>query len=192
MTWPLPDRPKLPPVPTREERRRARAAELDAIEAGQDQQLPRGVRRREDGSWLTPYWRRDDVWIVGAMVFAIVLLVAFLAYWTTGAPAHPAEGSREGTSELVGRQAAIGPVSTVWWVVGIAIVVFLLAMVGYVVWALVTIFRGNGVRYQDVSAEEQGRRQEVARLLKQVEPPVSIEDAQRQLGHIAPDKTADP
>lgn len=192
MTWPVPDRPKLPPSPTREERERARQARMDAIEADQDQQLPRGVRRREDGSWHTPYWRRDDVWIVGGMVFAIVLLVAFLAYWTNGAPAHRAEGSRDGTSGIVGRQVASGPVSTVWWVVGIAIVVFLVAMVGYVVWALVTIFRGTGVRYQDVSVDEQARRQEVARLLKQVEPPVSHEEAQRQLGHVAPDATADP
>jgi len=39
------------------------------------------------------------------------------------------------------------------------------------------------VRYEDVSADEQARRREVARLLKQVEPPVTIEEAQRQLGH---------
>ncbi len=192
MTWPVPDRPKLPPAPTREERKRARAAELDAIEAEHGQELPRGVRRREDGSWFTPYWRRDDVWIVGGMVFAIVLLVAFLAYWTTGAPAHTAEGDGRTSPGLVGKGVATGPVSPVWWVVGIAIVVFLVAMVGYVVWALVTIFRGKGVRYEDVSAEEQARRREVARLLKQVEPPVSLEEAQRQLGHVAPDGGGDP
>ena len=69
----------------------------------------------------------------------------------------------------------------------ILIIGFVLAMVGYVVWALVSIFRAKGVSYEDVSAEEQARRREVARLLKQVEPAVTYDEALHQLGHVTPD-----
>jgi hypothetical protein len=67
-----------------------------------------------------------------------------------------------------------------------------LAVVGYVVWALVSIFRAKGVGYDDVSAEEQARRREVARLLKQVEPAVTYDEAVLQLGHVAPEGPAQP
>jgi hypothetical protein len=191
MTWPLPDLPKLPPAPTREERRRERQAQLEALEADEGSRLPRGVTRLEDGSFHVPYWRRDDLWIIGGMIFAFLLLVAFLAYWTTGAPAQTGDGGGGGGGGP-GPEAATEPLSPFWWAVGILIVVFMVAIAAYVGWALVTIFRGKGVRYEDVSAEEQARRRDVARLLKQVEPAVSIEDAERQLGHIAPQPDPDP
>lgn len=187
MTWPVPDRPKLPPAPTREQRERARRAELESL--GPDQGLPRGIKRRGDGSIHTSYWRRDDVWIIGGMVLAIVLLVSFLAYFANGAPTRPGAGSSDRAAAGLARsaQASQGPLSPFWWVMGILIVGFTLAVVGYVVWALVSIFRAKGVGYDDVSAEEQARRREVARLLKQVEPAVTYDEAQLQLGHVTPD-----
>jgi hypothetical protein len=185
VTWPLPDRPKLAPKPTREERERERRARLEAMEADPDGGLPRGVTRREDGSFHVALWRRDDIWIVGGMVFAYVLLAGFLVYWTTGAPAETGTAPADGVATF-GKQAPSGPVSTWWWVVGIVIVVAMVAIAAYVVWVLFTTFRGRGVRFDDVSADEQARRREVARLLNQVEPPVSREDAERQLGHVSP------
>jgi hypothetical protein len=181
MTWPLPDRPKLPPAPTRQERDQARQARLDAIESEHGHPLPKGVRRRDDGSWHTPYWRRDEVWIVGAMIFSIVLLVAFIAYWTNGAPTNPSDraGSPGPSTPAFVEGSSLTPF---WWVVAVAIIVFVVAMAGWVTWSVVSMLRDRGVRYEDVSAEEQARRREVARLLKVIEPPVPLEDAQRQLG----------
>jgi len=187
MTWPVPDRPKLPPAPTRAQRERARQDE--ALAADENQELPRGIRRREDGSYATAYWRRDDVWIIGGMILAVVLLVSFLAYFTNGAPTHPSAGSTDRAAQSLAdsAQSSQGPLSPFWWVVAILIVGFVLAVVGYVVWALVSIFRAKGVGYDDVSAEEQARRREVARLLKQVEPAVTYDEAVLQLGHVVPE-----
>jgi len=186
MTWPLPDRPKLPPLPTREERRRARAAELDAIEAEHGEELPRGVRRRDDGSWYVPYWRRDDVWMVGGAIFSIVLLVGFLAYWTGGFSGAPSDGITPPS------YVDEGELTPFWWAVAIAVVAFLVALVAGAIWSLVRMLRAPETRYEDVSPDEQARRREVARLLKQIEPPVSLDEAQRQLGQVPPDGPGDP
>jgi hypothetical protein len=189
MTWPVPDRPKLPPAPTREQRKRARQAEIESLGLDQGQDLPRGIRRREDGTYRTAYWRRDDVWIIGGMVLAVVLLVSFLAYFANGAPTRPGAGSSDRAAAGLARsaQASQGPLSPFWWVMAILIIGFTLAVVGYVVWALVSIFRAKSAGYDDVSAEEQARRREVARLLKQVEPAVTYDEAVHQLGHVTPD-----
>jgi flagellar basal body-associated protein FliL len=193
MTWPVPDRPKLPPAPTREQKERARQAEAESRAADAGEELPRGIRRREDGSYATAYWRRDDVWIIGGMVVAILLLVAFLAYFTNFAT-HPSAGSAQRAADSLANsaQSSQGPLSPFWWVIAILIVGFVLAVVGYVVWALVSIFRAKGVGYDDVSAEEQARRREVARLLKQVEPAVTYDEAVLQLGHVAPEGPGQP
>ncbi len=147
--------------------------------ADEGEELPRGVRRREDGSYSTAYWRRDEVWIVGGMILAVVLLVSFLAYFTNGAPTHPSAGSTQRAAESLAdsAQSSSGPLSPFWWVIAILIIGFVVAVVGYVVWALLSIYRAKGVGYDDVSAEEQARRREVARLLKQVEPAVTYDEA---------------
>jgi hypothetical protein len=157
--------------------------------AGDGEDLPRGVRRREDGTYATAYWRRDEVWIVGGMILAVVLLVSFLAYFTNGAPTHPSAGSTQRAADSLASsaQSSQGPLSPFWWVIAILIIGFVVAVVGYVVWALLSIYRAKGVGYDDVSAEEQARRREVARLLKQVEPAVTYDEAVLQLGHGAPD-----
>jgi type IV secretory pathway VirB2 component (pilin) len=182
----------LPPAPTKAQRERARQAEIEAQAPDSGEDLPRGIRRREDGSYAPAYWRRDDVWIIGGMLLAIALLVAFLAYFTNGAPTHPSAGSSQRAAESLANsaQSSQGPLSPFWWVIAILILGFVLAVVGYVVWALVSIYRAKGVGYDDVSAEEQARRREVARLLKQVEPAVTYDEAVLQLGHVAPEGPA--
>jgi len=178
MTWPLPDRPKLPPPVDREQRDRQQQARLDAIEADDETQLPRGVRRREDGSWYTPFWRRDDVWFIGGAILSVVLLVGFLAYWTDG---FTSGGSDESATAPV--YIEHGRLTPFWLGVAIVSIFAVVAFIAGAIWVLTDLFRDTSVRYEDVSADEQARRREVARLLKQVEPPVTIEEAQRQLGH---------
>jgi hypothetical protein len=115
MTWPVPDRPKLPPAPTREQRERSRRAEVESLGLDHGQELPRGLRRREDGSYTTAFWRRDDVWIIGGMIFAVILLLSFLAYFSTGAT-HPGAGAGDRAATGLARtsQASQGPLSPFW------------------------------------------------------------------------------
>ena len=76
---------------------------IESLGLDHGQELPRGVRRRDDGSYTTSFWRRDDVWIIGGMILAIVLLVSFLAYFATGGPTHPSAGAGDRAATALAR-----------------------------------------------------------------------------------------
>ena len=106
------------------------------------------------------------------MILSFLLLVGFLVYFTNGAPTDPAtdSGGSSPPKYLDG-----GHLTPFWWVVAILVILFVVAIAGWVVWAVVHMMRDDGVHYDELSEEEQARRREVARLLKQVEPPVTFE-----------------
>ncbi len=88
------------------------------------------------------------------MIFAVVLLVSFLDLLRDRRADPPdCRGRATGPPPGLARssQASQGPLSPFWWVVAILIIGFVLAVAGYVVWALVSIVRAKSVSYEDLS-----------------------------------------
>ncbi|HEX7443791.1 MAG TPA: hypothetical protein VF320_07890 [Acidimicrobiales bacterium] len=156
--WPEPDRPHLPPRPPRQRR-------------------PPGTPR--------PRPSRDDQWVWFGFVFSLALILGFAGYWTYwfGLTAPPTTVGSDGTGEAgagVGIPDGKGPVphSTVGSLVLLGLLVAL--VVGVAIWIFWGM-RDHRPSLDQLPEAERERRRQAAALLRQVEPPVSEQEALEQL-----------
>lgn len=109
---------------------------------------------------------------------AIALLIGFLGYWTnwfgftaTGTSTGTATGASSGATTSTGRRLAA---DIVQFVLPVALVV------GVVVWIAFGT-RDREPRFDQLPPEEQARRREAGRILREVVPPVSEDEARKML-----------
>jgi hypothetical protein len=125
----------------------------------------------------------DERWVWAGLILALGLVVGYFGYWTDWfgltAPDRPTSIDQ---APLPGDGVPAGRTVVDHSVVGKLILLVLLALVvaGLIAW-IVWGRRDRPVPLSDLSAEEQQRRRRVGELLRHVEPPVSAEEARRQL-----------
>ena len=114
---------------------------------------------------------RDDRWVLGGLTLAAALLIGYVGYWTNWfgltAPDTPPPPPSGGEAA-----PATGTTVGSWVVLGL-FAVFSLGVLVWIWWGL----RDDGAKLDQLPADEQARRQQIAALLRQVEPPVSEEEA---------------